>query len=136
MKSAPIMRASVARVCLLLLALVSVASVLMAQTGGTSIDTGDTIVGHVEVPAGESTANATVVAFPFGGGAGSARVIAKLDSAGNFKISGLQPGLYSVNASVPGLIPSPNPTAEARRFYRPGDTVNLPFTRAASSRGK
>jgi hypothetical protein len=108
----------------------------MAQTGGTSIDTVDTIVGHVEVPAGESTANATVVAFPFGGGAGSARVIAKLDSAGNFRISGLQPGLYSVNASVPGLIPSPNPIAEARRFYRPGDTVNLPFTRGGVITGK
>ena len=116
--------------CLLLgLAMIVVSSLsasLSAQTPDNLTNTAGEITGHIDVPGGESLAGANVGLFPFSGG--QSRGTAKVDSSGNFKFTGLQPGLYGVSVNVPGLVIAPNPaSAEARRFYRPGDTVN--FTR-------
>jgi hypothetical protein len=53
--------------------------------------------------------------------------MAATDSDGKFQILNLQPGLYTVNASLPGFIAAPDAaidTGEAR-YYRPGDYVTL-----------
>lgn len=53
----------------------------------------------------------------------SQRVIA--DEEGNFQITGLDPGLYNVNANVPGYVPDTDPSTGRPALYRPGDNVSL-----------
>ena len=98
-------------------------ALLSAQTPDNLTNSPSEITGHIDVPGGESLAGASVMVFPFAGG-GQSRGTAKVDSSGNFKFTGLQPGLYGVNVNVSGLVIAPNPaSSETRRFYRPGDTV-------------
>ena len=113
----------------------SLSARLSAQTPDNPTNTAGEITGHIDVPGGESLARANVVVFPFGGG--QSRETAKIDSSGNFKFTGLQPGLYGVNVSVPGLVIAPNPaSSEPRRFYRPGDTVNFTLIKGGVITGR
>ncbi len=108
---------------------------LFAQTPDNLTNSSGEITGHIDVPAGESLASANVVLFPFGNGL--SRGTAKIDSSGNFKFTGLPPGLYGVGVNVPGLVIAPNPvSSETRRFYRPGDTVNFRLIKGGVITGK
>ena len=126
------------RALLLVLTTIVVSSssaLLSAQTPDTLTNSPSEITGHIDVPGGESLARASVMVFPFGGG--QSRGTAKVDSSGNFKFTGLQPGLYGVNVNVPGLVIAPNPaSSETRRFYRPGDTVNFTLIKGGVITGK
>src|SRR5205823_161275 len=96
-----------------------------AQTPDSLTNSTSEITGHIDVSTGESLAAASVMVFPFSA-SGQNRATAKVDSSGNFKFTGLQPGLYGVSVNVPGLVIAPNPaSSETRRFYHLGDTVNF-----------
>jgi len=47
------------------------------------------------------------------------------DEEGNFTITGLDPGLYNINASVPGFIVDNDPMTSRPIAYRPGDTASV-----------
>lgn len=138
MKRALIIPAAVARALLPLLLFLFAASALVAQTNASSTDTVDTIAGHIDVPAGESLSGASVRLGSFYGAMGGQfQASTKVDNSGNFRFTGLQPGLYSVSVSVPGLVNAPNPaSSETRRFYRPGDTVNFTLIKGGVITGK
>jgi protocatechuate 3,4-dioxygenase beta subunit len=52
------------------------------------------------------------------------------DDEGNFSIRGLEPGLYGLNASVPGYVSESDPmTGRAAEIYRPGDTATVRFVK-------
>ena len=62
-----------------------------AQTPDNLTNSPSEITGHIEVPGGESLAGANVMVFPFAASVQN-RGTAKVDSSGNFKFTGLQPG--------------------------------------------
>lgn len=126
----------IGRVLLFVLATIGLSAPLSAQTPDNLTNSPGEITGHIDVPAGESLAAAMVMvaAFPTGG---QNRGAAKVDSSGNFKLTGLQPGLYGVSVNVPGLVIAPNPaSSETRRFYRPGDTVNFTLIKGGVITGR
>lgn len=47
------------------------------------------------------------------------------DEEGNFTITGLDPGLYSINASMPGYVVDTDPSTSRPYAYRPGDTASV-----------
>lgn len=47
------------------------------------------------------------------------------DEDGNFQITELDPGLYSIVANLPGYVPDTDPSNGRPPAYRPGDTVSL-----------
>jgi protocatechuate 3,4-dioxygenase beta subunit len=47
------------------------------------------------------------------------------DEEGNFKVAGLDPGLYSVFANIPGYVTDTDFLTGRPAAYRPGDTVSL-----------
>src|SRR2546421_2956814 len=111
---------------------------LSAQTADNLTNSPSEITGHIDVPTGESLSAASVrVGSFYGTVGGQFQASAKVDSSGNFKFTGLQPGLYGVNVNLPGLVIAPNPaSSETRRFYRPGDTVNFTLIKGGVITGK
>jgi len=83
-----------------------------------------TITGRVIGQGGETTNGATAYALPVG-------IVAQprstaVDGSGNFKLDGLDPGVYSLSAALPGFVSAPpNSPEESRRYYHPGDSVTL-----------
>ena len=47
------------------------------------------------------------------------------DDEGNFTITGLDPGLYNINASMPGFVTDTDPATNRPAAYRPGDTASV-----------
>lgn len=82
------------------------------------------IAGRVIGQGGETMTGATAYATPVG-------VMAQprstaVDSDGNFKFDGLDAGVYSVSASLPGFAgPPPTSPEESRHYYHAGDSVTL-----------
>jgi hypothetical protein len=84
----------------------------------------NTITGRVVIQGGETAHGAIATAFPVGIAA-QGRSTA-VDSSGSFKFDGLEAGVYSVSAYLPGFVPPPPASPEeSRRFYHTGDSVNL-----------
>jgi carboxypeptidase family protein len=86
-----------------------------------------TITGRIVMQGGEAINAATVFATSVG-------VIAQprsaaVDNNGNFKLDGLEPGVYSVSAFLPGFIPPATPAEEPRRYYHTGDSITLTLIR-------
>jgi protocatechuate 3,4-dioxygenase beta subunit len=105
------------------------ASTCWAQpaAGGTTISekTNGTITGRVINSAGESLSGAVVYAGSMGG-TGTRSQRATADSNGEFKIEGLEAGLYRLATTSPGYVPTPQPTAtDSQGYYRIGDSVTL-----------
>ena len=83
-----------------------------------------TITGRVVTPSGETLVGATAFASPLGI-ITQPRSVA-VDPAGNFKIDGLDPAVYVINAYAPGFVtPPPTTPDESRRYYHTGDSVSL-----------
>jgi hypothetical protein len=101
---------------------------LRAQNAATESKTAapptGTITGHIVSQSGDKISGAVAWAFPVGVIAQSRN--ASVDSDGNFKLEGLDAGVYSVSCNVPGFV-SPPPAApdEPRRYYHTGDSVTL-----------
>lgn len=83
----------------------------------------NTLTGHVVGQGGETINGATIFASQVGVIAQS-RTTA-VDSSGNFKLDGLDAGVYFVSASLPGFVSPPTSPDEPRHYYRPGDSVAL-----------
>lgn len=56
---------------------------------------------------------------------------ATTDSEGKFQALDLAPGLYTVNATLPGFVTTPDPATETgeARYYKLGDSVNVSLTK-------
>jgi hypothetical protein len=83
------------------------------------------ITGRVLGDDGRPVANATITVF--GIGAAAPPTGNTTDADGKFKVDGLRPLSYSVQAFSPGYILAPDAGAEtgAQRFYHIGESVNL-----------
>ncbi len=90
-----------------------------------------TITGRVINSAGEPLSGATAYVVPIG--VNSASQSAVVDTSGNFKVEGLDAGLYRVGASLPGYIyiPAPQPAASGSSYYHSGDSVTLTMIKGA-----
>lgn len=97
-----------------------------AQSADRSSNTGK-ITGHITGEDGRPLPDAIVYFYRTYARVPGPPQNATTDSDGKFQISNLQPGLYTVNASLPGFVPAPDAAAETGegRYYRPGDSVNL-----------
>jgi len=82
------------------------------------------ITGNLVVSGSDSPAGATAMAYLIGTPTqGRSKPV---DSGGNFRFDGLEAGVYSVSAYLPGFVSSPPASPEeSRRLYHPGDSVSL-----------
>ena len=106
----------------------SVASTCWAQqAAGTpkpSEKPNGVITGRVVNSAGEPLPGAVVYAGSLGTSTRSQR--GTVDTNGEFKIDGLEAGLYRVSAGAPGYIPESQPgSAYSQTYYHIGDSVTL-----------
>ncbi len=106
----------------------SIASTCWAQQAAGSTKPSEKpngmITGRVVDSAGEPLSDAVVYAGLLGANSRSQR--ATVDANGDFKIDGLQAGLYRISAGAPGYIPAqqPGPT-DSQSYYHIGDSVTL-----------
>jgi len=114
--------------CLLL------ASMSWAQeppSGGAKLSERPTVTtaGRVMNSAGEPLVGAVVYVSPVGGNGTSQS--AAVDRDGNFKVEGLETGIYRASVSMPGYIVTPQPTGTEPNYYRPGDSITLTMIKGA-----
>jgi hypothetical protein len=81
------------------------------------------ISGRVVGEAGEPLSGVSIAIMPRGYGQFSRSQRTMTDEEGNFTITGLDPGLYSINAYVPGYVMDTDPSTSRPYAYRPGDTA-------------
>jgi protocatechuate 3,4-dioxygenase beta subunit len=108
--------------------LLSIASTCWAQQPAENTKTSNKstgmITGRVVNSAGEPLSDAIVFASSIGTGTRAQRT--QVDTNGEFKIDGLEAGLYGVAASAPGYVPAPQPSpADSQSYYHIGDSVTL-----------
>lgn len=85
-----------------------------------------TINGRVVGDAGEPIPGVSVYALLRAAGMGRTPQVVTADEGGNFQLSGLEPGLYLLNASMPGYVSETDPlTGQTGNLYRPGDTATV-----------
>jgi hypothetical protein len=104
---------------------VTVSRAQESSTGKTSsAKPSNTITGNVVGQGGETITGAT--AFASAVGVARQPRSTTVDSSGSFRFDGLDAGVYSVSAYLPGFVSAP-PTypEESRRYYRAGDSVTL-----------
>jgi hypothetical protein len=106
----------------------SVASTCWAQQAAGSTKPAEKpngmITGRVVNSAGEPLPNAVVYASSLGTSTRSQR--ATVDTNGDFKVDGLEAGLYRVSAGAPAYVPVPQPSPiDSQSYYRIGDSVTL-----------
>src|SRR6266850_4196722 len=106
----------------------SIASTCLAQPAAGSTKPSEKpngmITGRVVNSAGEPLWGAVVYASSLGTSTRSHG--ATLDSNGEFKIDGLEAGLYRVSAGAPGYIPaSQSSPTDSQSYYHIGDSVTL-----------
>lgn len=86
------------------------------------------LTGRVVNSAGEPLPGASIYAGSILSNARRKTVTA--DSHGDFKINGLEPGLYSVLVTMPGYVfVSETPTGGSPGYYRPGDSATFTLTK-------
>jgi hypothetical protein len=107
----------------------SIASACWAQQAAGSPNPSETpngtITGRVINSAGEPLSGAVVYAGSLAG-VGTRSQRATVDTNGEFKIEGLEAGIYGLSANAPGYVraPQPSPT-DSQGYYRIGDSVTL-----------
>jgi protocatechuate 3,4-dioxygenase beta subunit len=83
------------------------------------------ISGRVVGEAGEPLAGVSIAIMPRGYAQFSRPQRTTTDEEGNFNITGLDPGLYNVNAYIPGYVMDTDPSTSRPYAYRPGDTATV-----------
>src|SRR6266498_89336 len=106
----------------------SIASTCWAQQAAGSTKPSEKpngmITGRVVNSAGEPLSGAVVYAGSLGTSTRSQR--ATVDTNGDFKIDGLEAGLYRVSASAPCYVPAAHPCpTDSQSYYHIGDSVTL-----------
>lgn len=112
----------------IVLSLFAVAADCFAQPSGgaKTATTGGTITGRVVDSAGEPLAGASITAGRVL--INASRQTTSSDSKGEFKLNGLEAGIYSVFASLPGYVTILRST-DAPNFYSPGDSVTFTMSK-------
>ena len=88
------------------------------------------ITGRVINSAGEPLAGAVAYVGALGSGARSQTTA--VDNNGDFRIEGLEAGVYRVSASIPGYIPAPQPSpTDSPSYYHIGDSVTVTMIKGA-----
>jgi len=88
------------------------------------------ITGRVINSAGEALPGA--VAYVGAWGAGARSQTTAVDNNGEFKIEGLEAGVYRVSASLPGYVPAPQPSpTDSPSYYHIGDSVTVTMIKGA-----
>lgn len=84
------------------------------------------ITGRVLSEGGQPVANAGVFLRAVGAAPGPPQTTGT-DNEGGFQMAGLEPGAYTVSASVPGYVTAPAPAGDfnERLYYRLGDSVTI-----------
>jgi hypothetical protein len=88
-----------------------------------------TMAGRVISSAGEPLVGAVAYVAPVGANGSSQS--AAVDKDGNFKVAGLETGVYRASANMPGYITQPLPTGSEPAYYHPGDSVTLTMIKGA-----
>ena len=105
------------------------ASAVTKAAGTESARPAGAITGRVINSAGEPLFGASVSAVPLNGARSQA---AYVNSKGEFKIDGLEPGLYRLLPSMAGYVPlTPSPVPTEPVYYRLGDSVTLTMIKGA-----
>lgn len=95
-----------------------------ATESRTAAPSTGTITGHIVSQSGDKLNGAVAWALPVGVLAQSRG--APVDSNGNFKVEGLDAGVYFVSCNLPGFVTAPPGSPdEPRRYYHTGDSVTL-----------
>ena len=114
--------------CFVTVILFFCASQCWAQSAKPSGTTAGQITGRVVNSAGEPLPGASIYAGSILNNASRKTITA--DSHGDFKIDGLEPGLYSVSVSMPGYVFVPRTsTGDSLPYYRSGDSVTFTLTK-------
>ena len=123
-------RRSSFRYCNLIVALLLCAPHCWAQSSAPkpAAPSAGQITGRVVSSAGEPLAGASVSVSSFSRNA--LPKIVQADDRGDFKVAGLEPGLYSVFASLPGFVGnSASAASDGPKYYRVGDSITLSLTK-------
>lgn len=86
------------------------------------------ITGRVVNSAGEPISGASVTAISLNGARSQT---ATVNNSGEFKIDGLELGLYRIFTGLTGYVLSPSPAPNDPVYYRVGDSVTLTMTKGA-----
>lgn len=102
-----------------------------AADANKSARAADYITGRVVGEGGEPLGGVSVYASPRSfTPVLNTRHVAVADDDGAFRIRGLEPGIYTVSAYVPGYVPEPDPvTGRVGGEYKPGDAANVRLVR-------
>jgi Carboxypeptidase regulatory-like domain len=94
------------------------------------------IKGRVVGDAGEPVAGASVTLSPRGTNQQAYRAQRTVtDDEGNFTLTGLDPGLYSVGANSPGYFTDVDPSTNRPTIYRPGDAATVRLVKGGAVTG-
>jgi Carboxypeptidase regulatory-like domain len=100
---------------------------------------GGSIKGRVIGEGGRAVADASVLAFPVNIASNPQAMAASFfrpissDADGKFELTGLQPGAYTITASVLGYVLS---DSDSKPFHRPGETVTLSLVKGGVITGR
>jgi hypothetical protein len=113
------------RLLILLLVVVLAVGVRAQTPAKTTDDTTGTISGRVVNDSGQPLAGALLFARPMNSLATPRSTTS--DADGNFRLIGLEPALYTINATAPAY--ATDNTAALTTYYRLGDSINLEMVR-------
>lgn len=107
-----------------------------AQT--RSPKTNDSIKGRVLGEGNQPVAGASILAFPVNIASNPQAMLSVFrpissDADGKFEVVGLQPGAYTILASLPGYVLS---ESDSQPIYRPGETVTLTLVKGGVITGR
>ena len=111
------------------------------QTNTTARESraGTRIRGRVISEGGRPVSDASIMIFPVNVAGNMQSAVTSLlrpvtsDADGNFELTSLRPGAYTISASSPGYVLSDQ---DSKGFYRPGDTANLTLVKGGVITGK
>ena len=108
------------RLSILLLVVVALGIAAQGQSSG---DNSGTISGRVVTDSGQPLGGASLFVRAVNSNGAARNTTA--DAEGNFRLTGLDPALYTISASAPAYASEPVPAT----YYRPGDSVRLELVR-------
>jgi len=123
---------------LLLVVIVPLCQPRSAAGRASSATGAGSITGRVLSDAGQPLARVIINVNAVGNPLVAHRRTTDTDKDGNFLVSNLAPGVYSVTASLRGYVAEPSlaPERSESRYYRPGDSVAITMVKGGVITGK
>jgi Carboxypeptidase regulatory-like domain len=113
--------------------LTSIVTTVFPQSSTTMSRRSGVIIGRVLTDDGQPAADAQIIAFPAGGKIGD-HLQTTCDDEGNFKLTSLRSGAYSIQATSPGYI-TPHSSTDTR-VYRAGENVLINMVKGGVITGR